>query len=263
MPDSERQYVDLLFRASKKYASWDPELAVEVGDWGRITAGRPGWAFWRRQRGTFLKEGNIYTDKIAEKYGIPAPKEYGVEATEGVTWVASQNAQELDISGSAGGQTPVLANCSIKAGFQFSSGSGAVLAMNNDTITTIDPAGCLRRLLDDETLRDCVVVSEVHRCSSYARYLSSPNTKSITMGLSVEPPVSGVASAKADVKWVRSTTTGNFKSKVDKSEARVFYPLFRLVSLKETATAVGLRGSWDGDIPPLPDAQPPWMDGEA
>jgi hypothetical protein len=98
--DSERLYVDLLFRASKKYASWDPEVAVEVGDWGLITKGKTGIAFWRKRQGTFLKEGNIYQDGRAEKHGIPAPKESGLEASEGVNCIVSQNAEELDISGS-------------------------------------------------------------------------------------------------------------------------------------------------------------------
>ncbi|TFK52884.1 hypothetical protein OE88DRAFT_1711746 [Heliocybe sulcata] len=258
--DSERLYVDLLFKASRKYASWDPEVEVNVGDWGRITSGRRGLAFWRKQRGTFLKEGNIYTDGIAEEYGIPSPKEHGKDATEGVTWITSQNTQEIDVSAGAGSQTPVLAQCSVKAGFKFSSSqSSAVLAMDNDTISTIDPPGSLRRLLDDARMRDSVIVSEVHRCSSYARYLSSPHTGNVFIGLSAEPPVPGIASVEAHAKWVRSTVTGNFKSRVNKPGDRQFCPLFRLVSLKETDTAVGLRGSWDGEIPPLPDAEPPWM----
>jgi hypothetical protein len=102
--DSERKYVDLLFRASKKYASWDPEVVVEVGDWGRITRGRSvWWAFWRRRRGTFLKEGNIYRDGIAQRYDIPPPTERGADSSHGVTWITSQNAQDLGLSGDLGG----------------------------------------------------------------------------------------------------------------------------------------------------------------
>ena len=37
MPDAERQFLDLIFCASKKYPSWDPEVAVAVGDYRRIT----------------------------------------------------------------------------------------------------------------------------------------------------------------------------------------------------------------------------------
>jgi hypothetical protein len=132
--------------------------------------------------------------------------------------------------------------------------------MKNDTISAIDPPGVLRRLLAEDSLRDRVIVSEVHRTSSYARYLSSPNTKSISIGLSAEPSVPGIISAQANVGWVRSSNAGNFKAKVNQSGKRDYYPLFRLVSLKETALTVGLR---DGEVPPLPDVEPPWSDAGA
>jgi hypothetical protein len=103
--DTERKYTELIFRSSKKYASWDPEIVIEVGDWGRITAGRSAWwAFWRRKGGVFLKEGNIYKDKIADQYEIPQPTEYGNDTdASGMTWITSQNAESVDISASAGG----------------------------------------------------------------------------------------------------------------------------------------------------------------
>jgi hypothetical protein len=104
MVDVERLYVDLVYRASKKYANWDPEVTVEVGDYGRITAGHKSWLkFWRHEQGTFLKEGNIYTDGQAEKWKIPAPKEHGTESNEGQTWVTSKNARETDVDLAAGG----------------------------------------------------------------------------------------------------------------------------------------------------------------
>lgn len=98
MPDAERQFVDLIFRASKKYASWDPEISVAVGDYGQITRGKTGLAFWRKKRGIFLKEGNIYEGELAEKYDIPTPTEHGVDATEGISWITSKNAKEIEIA---------------------------------------------------------------------------------------------------------------------------------------------------------------------
>ena len=98
MPDAERQFVDLIFRASKKYASWDPEVTVSVGDYGRITRGKTGIAFWRKKQGIFLKDGNIYEDGLAEKYEIPTPEEHGVGSTEGISWITSKNAKEVDIA---------------------------------------------------------------------------------------------------------------------------------------------------------------------
>lgn len=131
--------------------------------------------------------------------------------------------------------------------------------MDTDTISTIDPPGSLRRLLDDESMRGCVIVSEAHRCSSFARLLTAKDGGSVAIGLSVQPPISGVVSATANANWVRSSQAGNFKSKVNKSGSRDFYPLFRLVSIKEKETSTGLRGGLDDGDPPLPDAVPPWQ----
>ncbi|KAJ7143197.1 hypothetical protein C8R43DRAFT_1015999 [Mycena crocata] len=258
MLNSERTYVDLLFRASKKYASWDPELVVKVGDWGRITRGKRGLAFWRKN-GTFLKEGNIFLDGKAKKYEIPDPVESGGDFSEGETWVVSQNAKQVDVSAAVGGINPAIAQCQVKGAFKFSSGRGAVLVMANDTITAIDPPAALRRLLADTRMRGFVVVSEVHCCSSYARLLTAEGDTTVALGLSVEPPVSGVASASVNATWVRNIASGNFKSRVNKHGDRHYFPLFRLVSLTEKATSTGLRETYEpGDAPPLPDAEPPW-----
>ncbi|KAJ6526229.1 hypothetical protein DFH09DRAFT_936292 [Mycena vulgaris] len=258
MLSSERTYVDLLFRASRKYASWDPEVVVKVGDWGRITQGKRGLVFWRKN-GTFLKEGNIFVDGQADKYGIPEPIEYGGDSTEGETWVVSQNAEQVDVGTSVGAINPAITQCKIKGAFKFSSGRGAILVMEKDTISVIDPPGALRRLLEDPSMRGFVVVSEVHACSSYARLLTAQEGSTIALGLSVEPPVSGVASAAGNATWVRNVSSGNFRSQVNKKGDRRYYPLFRLVSLTEKATSTGLRGEDETDtVPSLPDAEPPW-----
>ncbi|KAJ7910546.1 hypothetical protein B0H13DRAFT_2486442 [Mycena leptocephala] len=238
MANSERTYVDLIFRATNKYASWDPEIIVRVGDWGRITKGPPGLLFWRKN-GTFVREGNIYVDGKADKYGIAPPVECGRES-EGETWVTSVNAQHVDASASAVGTHPALAKCTIKGAFRFSSGRGAILAMENAMITIIDPPGTLKCLLDDPSMRGVVVVSEVHSCSSYARLLSAEGRGIVALGLRVEPPISGIASAGATATWVRNVTSGNFKSGANTEGERSFYPLFRLVSLSEEATSTGI-----------------------
>jgi hypothetical protein len=102
MRDSERTYMELLYLASKKYAAWDPEITLEVGDWGEISKGRAcsSWAFWKN-RGNFVKYGNIYTDGKAAKYGIPAPKEYGAATATGATWIVSDNAEEISVGAEA------------------------------------------------------------------------------------------------------------------------------------------------------------------
>jgi hypothetical protein len=150
----------------------------------------------------------------------------------------------------------MLADCNVKACFKFSDGRGAVLVMTNDTITTIDPPGSLRRLLKDKDMRNKVIVSEVHRCSSYARLLTSKEAGTVALGLSFKS--TGIPSAvSGDVRasWVRNTHSGNFKYKVNAEGARVFYPLCRLAALKSDRPVAGMRG---GEAMPLPDAIPPW-----
>jgi len=104
MFDSERKYVDLIFNASKKYASWDPEVKMDVGDWGRMTYEPKGMG---RRIGIFLKEGNIYEDGQAILYGIPSPKEYGADMSEGATWITSENAQQQEFSADFGASVVV------------------------------------------------------------------------------------------------------------------------------------------------------------
>ncbi|KAJ7901193.1 hypothetical protein B0H14DRAFT_3739054 [Mycena olivaceomarginata] len=243
MLNSERAYVDLIFRATKKYPAWDPEIVVKAGDYGKITRGRWGLAFWRKN-GTFVREGNIYLDGKAEKYGIGAPVEYG-RGSEGQAWITSLNATQVDTSFSAGGLHPLIAQCNAKAAYNFSSGHGAVLAMENPMITIIDPPGGLKALLEDPSMRNMVVVSEVHSCSSYARLLTSDESGTITLGLHVEPPVPGTASVGAIGTWVRHGASGNFKTQVNSLGERMFHPLFRLVSRSEeqTSTAIGRADS--------------------
>jgi len=158
-------------------------------------------------------------------------------------------------------QTPELAECSVKAGFQFSPGGGAVLLMVNDSVTMINPASSLRRLLEVNALCDHVVVSEVHRCTSYARYLASSHTKDIVIGLNSSS--SGSPSAQTAPKWVRSNQAGDFKARADSSAQRGYYPLYKLVSVREASDNTGRRHSLDNPVDdvalPLRVAVPPWM----
>jgi hypothetical protein len=96
MKTSERHYMELMFRSSNKYAAWDPEIEIKVGDFGHITQGRRRFGCWRKPQGVFMCEGNIYDNGLAKKRAIPEPKEFGGSATKGVTWIVSDNAEETD-----------------------------------------------------------------------------------------------------------------------------------------------------------------------
>lgn len=107
MSKSERKFVELVFLASSKYGSWDPEVLVEAGDWGRIASGRRGWKFWRSSfwnpKGIFFKEGNIYKDGRAKQYDIAQPMERGIESHDGVSWITSNNATQMGADAALGG----------------------------------------------------------------------------------------------------------------------------------------------------------------
>jgi hypothetical protein len=146
----------------------------------------------------------------------------------------------FDLLDRLSGQTPALISCKAKGVFKIFSGRGAIIAMNNDTIYTIDSPGKFRRLLDEARMRGLVIVSEVHRCSSNARFLATEDGATVALGLNFGD-LGDVASAN-DAKWVRSSSAGNFKSRVNTSGKRDFYPLFRLVSLTEGDISTGLKG---------------------
>ncbi|KAJ7655801.1 hypothetical protein DFH06DRAFT_1132860 [Mycena polygramma] len=257
MLDTERTYADLIFRATKKYASWDPEvfvllpklliselkdtqIPVKVGDYGRITKGLRSMLFWRKN-GTFVREGNIYSDGKAKN-----------RQSEGESFFTSGNVTRVDASLSGVGIDPALAQCQIKGAFKLSSGCGAVLAMESPMLTMIDPPGVLQRLLEDPSMRGTVVVSEFHSCSSYARLLTAETGGTIALGLKLEPPTPGVASVSASTMWVRSVVSGNFKFQVDKTGERTFYPLFRLVSTVGEEMSMGIgRPSTKVDLTPI------------
>ncbi|KAF8144963.1 hypothetical protein K438DRAFT_1992323 [Mycena galopus ATCC 62051] len=113
--------------------------------------------------------------------------------------------------------------------------------MENETITSINPPGALRRLLKHPSMRGMLIVSEVHSYSSYARLLCANGTSTLTLGLHVQTPVSGAASASTTRKWVRVGSSGNFKSQVNTKGDSTFWPLYGLSSLsgKGMSTEIG------------------------
>ncbi|KAF8130952.1 hypothetical protein K438DRAFT_2132518, partial [Mycena galopus ATCC 62051] len=125
--------------------------------------GRWSLTFWRNH-GTFVREGNIYDDGKADRFEVPCAVEC-CRDIKAVTWISSSKAIQGDASLSACGVHPLIGKCEATAAFEFKSGRGAVLAMENETITSINPPGALRRLLKDPSMRGMLIVSEVHSCT--------------------------------------------------------------------------------------------------
>jgi hypothetical protein len=106
MKNGERKFIELLYPITKKYASWDPEVLVQVGDYGRITTGPSQIWPWSKKSGTYIKEGNIYEDGRAEKYGILPPTEQMSGGAEGRTCIASTGTKSVDAQAVVGACVP-------------------------------------------------------------------------------------------------------------------------------------------------------------
>ena len=75
-------------------------------------------------------------------------------------------------------------------------------------------------------MKGLVIVSKAHRCLLYTRFLATEDGATVAIGLSINDPVGNVAAADVDANWVRNASAGNFKSRVNKTGKRNFYPLF-------------------------------------
>lgn len=92
--NGEYAYVELIHSASNRRGSWDPEITVSVGDWGKIVKPKRFWIFHGGNR-MFVKEGNILEDGTAKQYEISTPTEYAAGTEDGVHLITSQNVTEL------------------------------------------------------------------------------------------------------------------------------------------------------------------------
>lgn len=93
----------------------------------------------------------------------------------------------------------------------------------------------LRGAVDDSTLQGHIIISDVHRCHSYARRLSAGSTLTSPFGSRVDS-TTGVLCSHTDVEWVRSTTeqfARQFQIRGGQTGSRVSCPLFRFVSIEK------------------------------
>lgn len=96
--------------------------------------------------------------------------------------------------------------------------------MDNDTLSTIDLPGKLRRLLK---VKGLVIVSEFHRCSSYAHFLATNNGATVAFGLSVEVPTGNSATLPVRTSMLSgySTRAGQSSKGELAQEARGIFTL--------------------------------------
>ncbi|KZT13310.1 uncharacterized protein LAESUDRAFT_754292 [Laetiporus sulphureus 93-53] len=255
----ERDYVSLLYKTTNCYASWDPLLPVEVGDYGYL-----------QKDGSFAPKGNIFKDGLAERYDITKQ----VRGCDQIRWVTSGNAKEVSFDPNVNLSFDTIADAHLKYKFSFSGQRAALLAMYEPQLTSITYPARLSRLLSSQEWKNQVIVSEGYTCRSYARLLTWDRKREVTVGLGASAPIIAAlgfpvsAGGGIDLSWKTSTHSCDWKARgvrlrekeVAEKEARqLCYPLFKLVALHAPpgVPASGLRARGKIEFE-LPDAPLPW-----
>ncbi|KZT51922.1 hypothetical protein CALCODRAFT_558360 [Calocera cornea HHB12733] len=237
-PQALRKYADLVFTGSRlQWSFFDPRTRVACGDYGVLS----------EETGLFSREGNIYDEGFAGEYGIRQPEEVdsGEEAAE--CWTISKNARALTYGKDAKVPDAAIQKCDVKGHIAFSSDRGAVLVTLDSRTTAIPGKKSLKALISEPRLHGKHLVSEVVHCSKYARYMSSPSGGDLTLGFDGH-------------RWLAQgvTTEDEFQTGVEDQPA--FYPLFRLLVMRDRGPILLLRDSPEPEDPAqlLAPLYPPW-----
>ncbi|KAH7889177.1 hypothetical protein F5I97DRAFT_1842266 [Phlebopus sp. FC_14] len=224
---SSRQFIDLILKASDKWANFDPAIAIEVGAYGVIN----------RKDGTLQVEGNIYSDdfkKILADENVSLdltnfrPQEGPSEKIE----ICSSNAKQLDIS--AGPELDFFfANAVVKGEWQFQQGSrGAVLMMHDVRQRFIPPNGILEKLSKLAHLKGKCLVTSVFSCSAYTMCLSDKSGNKVSLALTGTVPIALAAGMAAGgnvaLGWQVKGNSTYIRSGVAVEPEKRFIPLYSL-----------------------------------
>ncbi|KAH9035741.1 hypothetical protein EDB85DRAFT_840328 [Lactarius pseudohatsudake] len=220
--DNQRKFIDLINQATFKWANWDPQRVIQIGDFGTVD----------KKTGEFKVEGNIFTHPEIEHIAQSYPP---FEAPETDLYqIHSGQVRRLDIQadpGTSGGATEDQGLVH-KSRWQFNAKRGAILLMHRPRLTCV-PDGFLVEGLDLPILKRKVVAEQVYNCPGFYMYLSNKASEQVTVSLHTKtstPPVIGASSNQAlTVGWSADGATG-VCLQAYRADA-TYTPLFRFKSL--------------------------------
>ncbi|KAG0703381.1 hypothetical protein DFH29DRAFT_998530 [Suillus ampliporus] len=230
-PDSnpQRKFVELIFRATAKYANWDPPSEILVGSYGKID----------KDTGSFKAQGNIYSDTFKQHLidaGIkPESDEHHAkdcpEESVFTTWSKNVKRMELSVESQAG--VPGIATASIKGTWQVKKGTtGAVLLMEKPRMKHLT-SDVLGKLASIHLLQSMHLVTKVFYCPAYSLHLSDAGGESFSIALIGSVPVVapvGSLEAKATMSWWNDTQTG--LTRYASTTEHCFTPLYELLHVR-------------------------------
>jgi len=228
---SSRKFVDLIFKATAKWANLNPPTDIKVGDYGKLD----------ETTGEFLREGNIYNDShnifLQDQNIAQLVKDHPpITATREDEYIAaSTRVKRGDFKlGAEVSAIPGLADASIKGQWIFGSRRGALLIMAHPRCSYIPPATILKYLAEVEGLKDMFLVTEVFSCPAYSLYLSSGTNEIVNLALLGSSPLpQAPVSLQIAGKWWVQNTSGLFRSASEPDGKDDYTPLYMLKGIRK------------------------------
>jgi len=223
MKSPSRKYIDLIFRASSKWANWDPPVEIKVGDYGTIDV----------ETGKFEKEGNIYEEPTTAELVAPHPPQ--VDSPEKELIVTSRGVKSHEFTLEPQSTTVGLHEASIKGRWEFGSKRGALLIIAAPRKAYIPPDVILDKLAAVPLLKEKALVTGVVTCPAYSLYLSASNKEIIDVAFAGTLPVHPEVTAGGAVEavWWTQNIAGVHRHACDKSGSYSYTPLYTLQTVRK------------------------------
>jgi len=255
MKYDSRKFIDLIQSITSKWANWNPDSPIKVGDYGMII----------NATGEFKREGNIYTSEGIINIDMTDPAlhpeekegdEKFIVKSWGVTTKETDVTPEAAVSGAA--------NVALQVDFEFEGRKrAAAMVMYKPRYISLPKDERIIELLKcrPEKLKGKYIVTEVICCPAYMMYMSTNRAERFSVTLqATEPPASAAnAGRTADFTWSSETTYGIYRE--GSSMTTKYMPLYRL---KKPRSKFWLPWSQRGDekiddsIEMWDDVDPPW-----
>ncbi|KAG8928039.1 hypothetical protein FRC02_007433 [Tulasnella sp. 418] len=168
-------YVRLIHEVEHKWATWDPEEEINVGDFGTLDL----------ENGEFKRAGNLYTTPqfagyVQDLYTKYAP--HVVEENSGIWIISSKNLKRIysgePVVGLFPGEAPILGG-----DFEFRHGPVALLILDGYRIVSMPKDTPLQPLIASHYLDEYVMVTSVVRTPRFTRYYADSGGKHVSVHL--------------------------------------------------------------------------------
>jgi hypothetical protein len=232
MKYESRKFIDLIQRATSKWANWDPPREIAVGDYGTII----------NDTGEFDWEGNIYSPYFQQQFQSSKSK-FNIDLTDSALRPHKQKAGDdhlivkswgvttKEINASAEGAVSGVVNIALKLDLQFDGNKpAAVLVMHKPRYSSLPNDERIIKLIKSmpDILKGKYIVTDVISCAAYMMHLSDHRAEKFSVTLKAAGPVTPAANAGGVASFTWSSEAAYGLSRQGSDPAAKFIPLYRL-----------------------------------